>query len=289
MDNQNPKNNSLLGAEGKGSKDNFAINSIKEAINVNLKSIYRVLLKDNTLFEFKITDDIYYGYIFVVKGRMSICTVQDYTFDVLEGQAVFVWSKDIRSYTMHEDEAQFYWVWFSLNGTSLPLMNVFDAGLTGRDLEKINRCIRLIRRKTSIDLTRANIIFIKYILDGLEKIQDAAIARDSHHRITILKSTDYIRENICELPTVPEIANLFGMSFKQYRKHFVRYVGVYPAKYIYTQKLLFSQDYLINTNLNINLISDMLGFYSPFYFSRCFKKEFGCSPSEYRKKYGKQN
>ncbi len=287
MDNQDSTNNSLLENEGKKHKDNFAISSIEESISINLKSIYKVFLEDNTHFEFKITDDIYYGYIYVVKGRMSIRTVQDYTFDIIEGQAVFVWSKDIRSYIMYGDDAQFYWAWFSLKGTSLPLMNVFDAGLTSRDLEKINRCIRLIRRTTLIDLTRANIIFVKYILDGLEKIKDIKMARDSHYRVTILKSTEYIRENICELPTVEEIGGLFGMSLKQYRKHFLRYIGVYPAKYIYDQKLLFAKEYLINTDLNINQISDMLGFNSPFYFSNCFKKSFGASPSEYRKTFSK--
>ncbi|MEK3794435.1 helix-turn-helix domain-containing protein [Paenibacillus sp. FSL R7-0204] len=36
-----------------------------------------------------------------------------------------------------------------------------------------------------------------------------------------------------------------------------------------------------NTNLNVSEISERLGFNSPFYFSRVFRKVKGCSPSEY--------
>ena len=164
MDNQDSTNNSLLENEEKKHKDNFAISSIEESISINLKSIYRVLLEDNTHFEFKITDDIYYGYIYVVKGRMSIRTVQDYTFDIIEGQSVFVWSKDILSYIMYGDDAQFYWVWFSLKGIALPLMTVCELGANNRDIEKLNYCIKLLRKATIMDLARANIIFEKCVL-----------------------------------------------------------------------------------------------------------------------------
>ena len=41
---------------------------------------------------------------------------------------------------------------------------------------------------------------------------------------------------------------------------------------------------LQSTQLQITEISDMLGFGSSRYFTRCFKKSFGIAPSEYRKK-----
>ena len=262
----------------------FAINSVEKGININVKSIYREDGYDKYRFDFKITNDTYYGYVFVVKGKVTLTTTDSYNFDVHEGESVFVWSNDIRSYIVHEEGTQFYWVWFSLQGAVLPLMNVYKLSITNRDIEKLNGCIKLLRKATAISAARVNITFEKYVLDLLEALQNNAGSTGSHHRITILKSAEYIRENIGELPTVQDIANLFGMSFKQYRKRFVRYLGVYPAKYIYTQKLDFAREYLINTDQSISSISDTLGFSNQFYFSRCFKSEFGCSPSDYRKK-----
>lgn len=39
---------------------------------------------------------------------------------------------------------------------------------------------------------------------------------------------------------------------------------------------------LKDSSMHINAISDSLGFSDPKYFALCFKRKYGCSPSEYR-------
>ncbi|MBQ3219724.1 MAG: AraC family transcriptional regulator, partial [Clostridia bacterium] len=40
---------------------------------------------------------------------------------------------------------------------------------------------------------------------------------------------------------------------------------------------------LLQNKITIREISDRYNFYDQFYFSRCFKKRYGISPTEYRK------
>lgn len=47
-----------------------------------------------------------------------------------------------------------------------------------------------------------------------------------------------------------------------------------------------AKEYLLTTDLSINAIAEEIGFDNEGYFSRIFKKYFGCSPREYRKKTG---
>jgi signal transduction histidine kinase/ligand-binding sensor domain-containing protein/DNA-binding response OmpR family regulator len=59
--------------------------------------------------------------------------------------------------------------------------------------------------------------------------------------------------------------------------------GMTPNDYVLQRKLKKATDLLKNNSaLNVTEISDLLGFGSPRYFSRCFKKQFGLSPVEYR-------
>lgn len=56
-----------------------------------------------------------------------------------------------------------------------------------------------------------------------------------------------------------------------------------PSLYIRRQKLLKARDLLENSNFKVSEISYKIGIDSPQNFSKYFTKEFGVSPSEYRK------
>lgn len=60
--------------------------------------------------------------------------------------------------------------------------------------------------------------------------------------------------------------------------------GMTPNDYILHMKLNKSLILLSNHTLTIGEIAYQLGFSSPAYFSKCFKKQFGVTPAEYRKK-----
>lgn len=60
--------------------------------------------------------------------------------------------------------------------------------------------------------------------------------------------------------------------------------GITPNELILTSRLKRAADYLINQpDMSIAEISEKVGFNSPRYFSKCFKKVYSIAPMEYRK------
>ncbi|MDR0698637.1 MAG: response regulator [Tannerella sp.] len=81
------------------------------------------------------------------------------------------------------------------------------------------------------------------------------------------------------------LARELNLSRSSLYSKFEALTGVTPNDFVLQRKLKKATDMLKNhPEMNVSEISDMLGFSSPRYFSRCFKKLFNTSPLEYRKK-----
>ncbi|MDL2256554.1 AraC family transcriptional regulator, partial [Parabacteroides sp. OttesenSCG-928-K15] len=59
--------------------------------------------------------------------------------------------------------------------------------------------------------------------------------------------------------------------------------GMTPNEYILHMKMAKATLLLKETTLTISEIAYQLGFSIPAYFSKCFKKQFGVTPADYRK------
>ena len=92
---------------------------------------------------------------------------------------------------------------------------------------------------------------------------------------------DYIRQHLGENLTMEELCRAFSVSkttlkllYKQKQNcgvmEYYRQLKIEEAKWLIREK-----------NMNFTAISDWLGFSSVHYFSRCFKKNVGMTPSEY--------
>jgi len=62
-----------------------------------------------------------------------------------------------------------------------------------------------------------------------------------------------------------------------------QFTGMTPNDYIMYVKMNKSVVMLADPGLTITEIAALLGFSSPAYFSRCFKKQYGVNPASYRK------
>lgn len=261
----------------------IAVNTLTDAININIKSIYKTLGEAGDIYKCNWGGTLYYCYVFVEKGKIELKTLQSYCLELNEGQAVFLWANDIQSYSFSESTS-YFWAFFSLTEQKLPLMKPFALENTSKTASDLYRCITLINRGAALELFRANMIFTNNVLKGIEKLLLDEEKSKTWAQRSIESSLNFIRDNLYALPMIQELANQAGMSLKQYRKYFKKIVGVYPAQYIYEQKLLLVREYLANTDLTVAQISDMIGYSSPYYLSFCFKKYFGITPREYRVK-----
>ncbi|MDR2042064.1 MAG: response regulator, partial [Tannerella sp.] len=85
--------------------------------------------------------------------------------------------------------------------------------------------------------------------------------------------------------SINTLARELNLSRSSLYSKFEALTGMTPNDYVLQRKLKKAAGLLKNNpDLNISGISDTLGFGSPRYFSRCFKKQFNVSPADYRKK-----
>ena len=82
---------------------------------------------------------------------------------------------------------------------------------------------------------------------------------------------------------VPELAKEMFMSQTQLYRKTKAIIDQTPIQFIRSLRLGKAQELLLHTKRTIAEIAEQTGFRDPSYFSRAFSKEFGTSPSDFRK------
>jgi DNA-binding response OmpR family regulator/anti-sigma regulatory factor (Ser/Thr protein kinase) len=83
--------------------------------------------------------------------------------------------------------------------------------------------------------------------------------------------------------TVDSFAKMVGMGRTVFYNKVKGITGYSPNEYIRRIRLKKAADFLVSTDLNVSEVSYKVGINDPFYFSKCFKLQFGKSPSKYQK------
>ena len=94
---------------------------------------------------------------------------------------------------------------------------------------------------------------------------------------------EFIYEHFDEPLTLDEIAEAGNISRSQCSKLFKKYSGMSPISFLNHHRLELSRDMLRSTDNSIADISLSCGFSDQSYYNRLFRKEYGCTPLEYRK------
>ena len=113
----------------------------------------------------------------------------------------------------------------------------------------------------------------------IEDAQDGAHIEDAF----IQKLTDVVRDNLddADFGSV-HLARAMTLSRSQLHNKIKALTGRSTAIYIRYIRLLESKRLLKDPELNVSEVAYDVGFKDPAYFTRCFKEEFGMSPTEYR-------
>ncbi len=94
--------------------------------------------------------------------------------------------------------------------------------------------------------------------------------------------TKYIQDNISDTElSVHDLYEIFGMSRTPFYHKLKSLVDLSPSDYIRSIRLKRAKTLLKNRNNNISEVAYSVGFSNPKYFSTCFKKHFGQSPSAF--------
>ena len=97
------------------------------------------------------------------------------------------------------------------------------------------------------------------------------------------KAIRYIQQNVNQHLTVGDVADYAGFSKSYFSAYFRKTLGFSVSAFILRCKLEEGRELLQYTNKSISTISEFLCFSSQSHFHTAFKKQFGITPSEYRK------
>lgn len=104
----------------------------------------------------------------------------------------------------------------------------------------------------------------------------------SAYEAEIHEAVSYMRAHLDEKIQMSELAKGLHLSERNFRKCFTASIGVSPKAYLQKARLEHAKDLLRAGEQSISEISEAVGYYSQFQFSRDFKKEYGLTPSDYR-------
>ncbi|GAA3410645.1 AraC family transcriptional regulator [Paenibacillus hodogayensis] len=94
----------------------------------------------------------------------------------------------------------------------------------------------------------------------------------------------YIHEHYTEVVSMDQLADLLGCSSSYMYRLFKAEIGKSPNDYIIGIRMEQARQYLLTTQLNLREIALSVGYSDVYYFSRLFKKQFGVSPLQSRKR-----
>lgn len=95
----------------------------------------------------------------------------------------------------------------------------------------------------------------------------------------------YMDEHYKESITLDMLAQMFHVSKYHMAHLFTETYKISPINYMLSLRIQEAKQLLQTTDYSLSLISRMLGFSSPSYFSQSFRKQTGTSPQEYRRQY----
>ncbi|MBR7103908.1 MAG: helix-turn-helix domain-containing protein [Lentisphaeria bacterium] len=102
--------------------------------------------------------------------------------------------------------------------------------------------------------------------------------------LDIFKLTAFMEHNFHKELLMSDLCRMAAMSSATLQRHFKAALGVPPMTYLRNLRLKHAAELLLNSQLELNEIAELSGFRQMPPFFRAFKKCYGITPLEYRRK-----
>ncbi|MEM6415315.1 MAG: AraC family transcriptional regulator [Pseudomonadota bacterium] len=114
---------------------------------------------------------------------------------------------------------------------------------------------------------------------ALQKLEDAPIVIEPYKEIFVALA--HIRDHYTDKISNEELANMVGLSVRQFEKRFKLLFHISAHQYILRLRILRSCDMIIARELSLSDIAMTLGFYDQSAFTAKFKQIMGVTPLKY--------
>jgi AraC family transcriptional regulator len=94
---------------------------------------------------------------------------------------------------------------------------------------------------------------------------------------------DFVQEDLCNNPTMQDLAVLTGMSVDHFGRCFKKSTGHTPYQYILEKRLERAKQLLEDSQLSLVEVALTVGFASQAHMNKMFKQHFAVTPGTYRK------
>ncbi len=231
-----------------------------------------------------------YYILFVINGSMTV-TIDGREICADVGKLVLYYPHTPQKIVKKRaDNPANYWVHF--NGYAIPeilsqcgfsksgVYNIGDTEIISEHFQRMILAQRLAKNKLHINaafLQLMSKISVKSETMFPETPSEFAYA-DKVLKGIIQMEWEYVHPR-----KISEYAKLCGMSSGRFSVSFKKATGKTPQKFIEDIRIQKAAELLCSGVLSISRISESVGFRDPLYFSRVFKKNYGKSPTEYRR------
>ncbi|WP_341278003.1 AraC family transcriptional regulator [Paenibacillus sp. FSL H8-0537] len=157
------------------------------------------------------------------------------------------------------------------------------TGQSPRLTELIMRLWHVYNQRGGLSMFQTEMLFRDVLNEALLCVDNRQNSCNSH---TLFERVcHYIQENYDQSLTITSLAELNNVNRNRLSYVFRRHAGMGPAEYVLKYRINMAQKMLLTSDAPVQQIAYTVGIEDPFYFSRVFKKQLGCSPTEYRERF----
>lgn len=166
-------------------------------------------------------------------------------------------------------------------------MHISRFTFEGEERQWIEALLRDMHKEYTADKSERNAILESYMTILLAKILRKVHASRSTERKEVgdvwRALSEFIDENLNQKLTLEDLAQKCFYNPSYFSRTFKQKFGVSPVEYIARERASMAASLLANPALSMEEIAERCGFGDKSSLYRAFEKNYGCSPSEYRK------
>ena len=224
-----------------------------------------------------------------VRGRYRIA-LGDAPFETTQEGGCFIAPAGVKQSITHlagsvGDSAEYQWVFLDAvvnHQYRLDSLYDFPLLLPADYQEEVGQLIRALRMTED---------YCQRMLCGYRLIQLLLSIGKEKQPLpeTLNRVLHDIHQNYAKPLAIAGMAQQAHISVSSLFHLFQQHLGIAPMAYVISYRLEQASLLLISSDAKIEQISEAVGFHNPFYFSKMFKKKYGCSPLAYRRQLQMQS
>lgn len=230
---------------------------------------------------------------FISKGS-GMFKKSDYSYQLNEGNCFLIYPHEETTYSASSNDPwEYYWVGFSGKATNSILKNTILSPTNpifnlNENTDKIISCIKEMYAAThmsiggTIKALGLLMQFLSYVLDSTQKTNEDTISPIQKKYLT--QAIYYIQENYTKDINVKYLASHIGIDRSYLYRIFKEYYRISPSQYVILTRIDECCRLLRETTMPVGEIAMETGFSSSSHMGEEFKKRYGISPNQYRKK-----